>query len=582
MQRKLAAIFAADVVGFARLMGKDEAGTLERLTSLRTELVQPQIAAHKGRTVKLMGDGLLAEFPSVVEAVQCAVDIQTAMAGRETGLPEGDRIRLRIGINLGDIIVQGTDIYGDGVNVAARMETLANPGGVCVSGTVHDHVKGKLDLGFVDLGDHQVKSIQRPIHVYQIDLGNRVEAPVPATPLVTQANKPSIAVLPFHNMSGDPDQIYFSDGITDDIITDLSRYNELFVIARHTTFEYRDNDPDKRRIARTLGVRHILTGSVRRSGNRVRVSAQLIDTEAGTHIWAERFDRDLEDIFAVQDEITAVIVNALAGELTRRHYTRTLSKGPDATDAYDHALRAMHLLWKVDPQSFRSALDEAERAVAIDPQFARAHALVAWSHVTEGSNFWGDNPARSFQRAYDAALAAVAADDREPWAHAAMGWAHIWGTRAHAQGVASLRRALDLNPSNAHFHSMLAWGLGWSGESEEALQVIHSAMRLNPQAPVLYLIFLGRALFNLHRFGEALPPLQRLVTSMPEHSNGLILAAACYAAMDNLTEAHAMIDRLATIGGGSTLSKVKSITPYAQSAEGDFYFEMLRRAGLPD
>ena len=365
-------------------------------------------------------------------------------------------------------------------------------------------------------------------------------------------------------------------------ITDLSRYSELFVIARHSSFVYRDQQCSIGEIAQDLGVQYILEGNVRRAVKRVRVTAQLTDASGGNHIWAERYDRDLVDIFAVQDEITGMIVNTLAGQLTRRHYRRVLSRHPDAVDAYDHALRAMELILKVGQRDTLLARAEAQQAVAIDPRFARAHALIAWAHVSEGSNHWGENPTKSFQRGYEAAVAAVAADNREPWAHAALAWVYIWRDRAHDRGIAELNQALMLNPSNAHFRSMLAWGLGWAGQAEASLIEMETAMRLNPHYPILYLVFLGRALFLLRRYDEALPHLQRVATEMPDHANALALVAACYAALHQITAARATVQAIVQASPGYTLEYVRERLPYAKSEDLEDFCEMLRLAGLPE
>ena len=387
MERRLAAILAADVVGFSRLMGEDEAGTLERLKSLRKELVQPNITARKGRVVKLMGDGLLAEFPSVVEAVHCAVDIQNGMNERELDETGNKRIRLRIGVNLGDIIVEGADIYGDGVNVAARLEGLAPPGGICVSGTVFDHVKGKVDLNFADLGAQQAKNIEQPVQVYRVVLDHEPEATEPESApaqgaiLLELPQKPSIAVLPFTNMGGDPEQEYFADGVAEDIITELSREQDLFVIARNSSFAYKGQSPDLRQVGRELGVRYLLEGSLRKAGGRIRLTAQLIEAASNRHIWAERYDRALEDVFAVQDELTSTIQNTLLQKVRETDIDRALARAPKDLDAYDHMLRAFGLLLKFDRQANRAAIQEAEAALARDPDYARAHMTLAWAYL---------------------------------------------------------------------------------------------------------------------------------------------------------------------------------------------------------
>jgi adenylate cyclase len=386
MERRLAAILAADVVGYSRLMGADEAGTLARLKSLRKELVQPKITERKGRIVKLMGDGLLAEFPNIVEAVQCAVDIQVQMIGREADLPDEQRIRLRIGVNLGDIIVEGLDIYGDGVNVAARLEALAEPDGICVSGTVFDHVKGKVGLDLADLGEQKVKNIDQPVQVYRIaldrgaDAGEAAGMPAAGATLLKQPDKPSIAVLPFTNMSGEVEQDYFADGMVEDIIAGLARIKWLFVIARNSSFVYKGRSVDVKQAGRELGVRYVLEGSVRKASSRVRVTGQLIEAETGRHVWADGFDRTLDDVFAIQDELTMSVVAAIEPSLRQAEIERVKRKRPDSLDAYDLILRAIPHVYPAMPDGAAKGLSLLERALELGPNYALAHGFAAWSH----------------------------------------------------------------------------------------------------------------------------------------------------------------------------------------------------------
>jgi adenylate cyclase len=383
LERKLAAILVADVVGYSRLMGEDEAGTLERLKSLRKELVQPMITKRKGRIIKLMGDGLLAEFPSVVEAVRCAHAIQEGVAERESGLTEGHRIRLRIGVNLGDIIVEGSDIYGDGVNVAARLEGLADPGGVCISGAAFDAVEGKLDLPFEDIGAQQVKNVAKPVRAYRLAVGHRHVAPkiaLGAPPPLP--NKPSIAVLPFANMSGDPEQEFFSDGISEDIITDLSRVSGLFVVAGNSVFAYKGKAVKVQRICEDLGVRYVLEGSVRKgsvrkAGNRVRITGQLVDGTTGGHVWANRYDRDLTDIFEVQSDIAQNIVEALKVAIAPKEQ-RSIQKTPtDNLEAYEFYLRGRQFLHEMTRKNLERARKMFSKAIELDPDYVEAHAGLA-------------------------------------------------------------------------------------------------------------------------------------------------------------------------------------------------------------
>ena len=385
MERRLAAIMAADVVGYSRLMAEDEAGTLAALKAQRRELVEPRLAAYGGRIVKLMGDGVLMEFASVVDAVAFAVEVQREAAKRNADVPENRRIIYRVGINIGDIIVDGEDIYGDGVNIAARLEGMADPGGVCVARNVHSQVKAKLDLEFEDLGEKTVKNIPEPIRVYRLKLDGfaAVASQAQDNAISKPPDKPSIAVLPFDNMSGDPEQEYFVDGIAEDIITELSRESDLFVIARNSSFAYKGQSPDIRQVARELGVRYVLEGSVRKAGNRVRLNAQLIEAETNRHVWAERYDRALEDVFEVQDELTNTIHNTLLQKVRDSGIASALRQAPKDMDAYDqhHMLRAFGLLLRYNKEDNLAAQCEAQAALDMDPDYARAHMVLAWAYL---------------------------------------------------------------------------------------------------------------------------------------------------------------------------------------------------------
>jgi TolB-like protein/thioredoxin-like negative regulator of GroEL len=395
-------------------------------------------------------------------------------------------------------------------------------------------------------------------------------------------DRPSVAVLPFQNMSGDPDQVYFSDGITDDIITDLSRYDELFVIARHSSFSYRDSPLEAREIARALGVQYLAEGNVRRAGNRIRVTARLIDPWAGNELWAERYDRELTDIFEVQDDISSVIVNTLAGQIARQHYKKSLSKSPEAVDAYDHVLQALELLVRVGPEENRRAREEAEKALSIAPKQARAHAIVAWSYISEASNFWGIDPVREFDMAYQAALAAVTADDREPLGHSVLGWVYQWRDRAHERAIGEHERAVSLNPGSAYYRSYHAFALTYAGQSELALDELETAMRLDPHYPALYQNFYARALFSLHRYEDAVPHLQRVRTEMPGNANALALAAACYAALDSMDEARDTVAEIQKASKAYTLSHARQWVPYRLTSDLEHFLSMLSKAGLPE
>ncbi len=407
-----------------------------------------------------------------------------------------------------------------------------------------------------------------------------VESAAPGAP--RRSGKPSIAVLPFQNMSGDAEQTYFSDGITDDIITELSRYDELFVIARHSSFAYRDTATPPAQIARELGVQYLAEGEVRRTAGRIRVTARLVDPEAGIQLWADRYDRDVADIFAVQDEISAVIVNTLVGAIARQQHARSLAKGTGAVNAYDHFLRASVLNFRMGPKESRAARAEAERALTFDPGYARAHALIAWTHISEASNAWAPDCAVALDRAHAAAFAAVAGGQGDPFAHSVLGWVYMWRDRAFDRGLAEQRRALVSNPGSAEFRSMLAFSLTYAGHSDEAITTLEEAMRLNPHYPELFHVFYGRALFNIGRYDEAIQHLERIRSSQPKHANALAHAAACYAALGREDDAKATGAEVTLASPDYTLTHARAFVPYADASEQEHFLEHLARAGLPD
>ena len=397
--RKLAAIIAIDVVGYSRLMGEDEAGTA-RMVRERREAAAPIVAAHGGRIVKTMGDGMLIEFASVVAAVECAVAMQKLMVERNAEAPEAKRVVYRIGVHLGDVLIEGDDILGDGVNIAARLEGICEPGGVLISGSAFDHVRGRIEAEFVDLGEMDLKNIAQPVRAYGVKIGQGVAGSAPGKRRARAApDKPSIAVLPFQNMSGDPEQEYFADGIAEDIITALSKLSQLFVIARNSSFTFKGKNVDVRDVSKNLGVRYVLEGSVRKSGNRVRITSQLIDAETGGHLWAERFDRDLTDIFAVQDDVTQQIVAALALNLSADDRQRLLTEHTDNLEAYDLFLRGRELWHLQSKESSRQARELMQRAIELDPGFVPAVAFLSATHILDYMNGWSDSPSRSLEEA---------------------------------------------------------------------------------------------------------------------------------------------------------------------------------------
>ncbi|MEE8506170.1 MAG: tetratricopeptide repeat protein, partial [Kiloniellales bacterium] len=525
VERKLAAIFAADVVGYSRLMGEDEAGTLARLKSLRKELVQPKIAGGRGRIVKLMGDGLLAEFPSVVEAVRCAVDIQQGMAGREPGLPDERRLRLRIGVNLGDIIVEGSDIYGDGVNVAARLEGLAEPGGICISGKVYEEVRNKLPTAFEDLGEQEVKNIPEPVRVYRW-----TEAAADPTPGMAGAegalplpDKPTIAVLPFTNMSGDPEQEYFSDGITEDIITELSRFNEFAVIARNSTFHYKGQSPKIEDVGRELGVKYVVEGSVRRAADRVRVTAQLIDTETKSHIWADRYDRKLVDIFAIQDEVTEAVVARVADKVKGAATTLSRSRPKQSVTAYDLVLQSRPYRASFTRTGSEQAAKLLTQAIVLDPDYALAHASLAFVRAGEYEEGWAADSDAALRDTLAAARQAVALDGSDGYAHASLAYAYYQAGNFD-RSIHEAHTALSLNPNHVNIIMTLGWISVVVGDPEAGIEHIQRARRLNPYMGGFDLWTLGLAYFDAKRYEEAIDVFSQVD---PPTSLYLTLAAAC-------------------------------------------------------
>jgi adenylate cyclase len=573
VSRRLTTILAADVVGYSRLMAADEEGTLAALKAQRREVVEPKLAAYGGRIVKLMGDGVLMEFASVVDAVTYAVEVQREVARRNGGVPEDRRITYRVGLNIGDIIVDGDDIYGDGVNVAARLEGLAEPGGICLAQNVYDQVRSKVDLAFEDLGEKQVKNIPEAIRVYAVKLdasagaGSGDTAPDVARPKLP--DKPSIAVLSFDNMSGDPEQDYFADGIVEDIITELSRESDLFVIARNSSFAYKGQSPDIRQVAHELGVRYVLEGSVRKAGNRIRLNAQLIDAKTGHHVWAERYDRTLEDVFEVQDELTNTIQNTLLQKVQESDIESALNRAPKDMNAYDHMLRAFGLLLRFNRANNEEAMREAEAALDLDPDYARAHMVLAWAHLYSVWSAWADDIEQAIERGYEAAQKAVAAGRNDFWGHAALGFAELCRHR-HERALSALDRALALNPNSAD-----VW-------PEEGLKDIELAIRHNPHHPDWYLIGIGRAYYMLGRYEEAIPHIERLVAATPELAVGRLLLVAVYVGSGRLDAARAEVSAYLKINPGLTIGQVRMIVPFQKEEDLERYLDLLRQAGLPE
>ena len=510
VDRRLAAILAADVSNYSRLMGTDEEGTLRQLKAHRKELIDPRIAEHRGRIVKTTGDGMLVEFVSVVDAVRCAVDVQRGMVERNVGVKADNSIQFRIGINVGDIMIDGDDIFGDGVNVAARLEALAEPGGIMVSGVVHDQVRDKLSFGFEDLGQQSVKNIARPVGVHRVSLApSTAESAIKsaaAPKLETAASqRPSIAVLPFDNMSGDPEQEYFADGISEDIITGLSKLRWFIVIARNSSFAYKGKAVDLKRVARELGVRYVLEGSVRKGGNRVRITAQLIDAATGNHLWADRYDGDLTDIFALQDEITKKVVAAIEPKLLEAEGILSQSRSPEDLGAWDMVMQANSLFWRLTKAEGEAAIAILKQAVERYPGYAPSHSMLAFALLVSRLLGWSVGEREPLVK-QAAALAARAAelDDSDPWAHLALGYL-VFTTRRTDAAEEEFQRALDLNPNFAAAHGYLGSALAFAGRSEQAIANLEQAIRMSPQDPQNAIFNNGFAIANYlsGRFAEA-------------------------------------------------------------------------------
>lgn len=571
MTRKLAAILAADVVGYSKLMADDEAGTLQALKTHRSDVLDPEIARHDGRIVKLMGDGVLVEFPSVVSAVECAIAVQNALASNPGS------IILRIGINLGDVIIDGDDIYGNGVNVTARLEALAEPGGIAISGIVKEGLGNRIKDTFADAGEHRVKNIEHPLRVYRWapDLTASAAAPSASPPA---DDKPSIAVLPFNNMSGDEEQGYFADGITEDIITDLSKVSGLLVIARNSSFAYKGKSPDIRQVCRDLDVRYVLEGSVRKAGQVVRINAQLIDGNSGGHVWAERYDRKLEDIFALQDEVTREIVSALRVAFTSEEQSRRHDHTKVDPVAYDYLVRARTRFHEMTESSIREARALLEKAIAIDDRIAVAHAALASTYCLDYVNGWNDDGNDRIELAMGFARRAIAADENEPQAYHALALANLW-KRNLGESEAAARKAMELDPNHAGAYSVLANLSTYSGRFEEALEMGHHALRLDPQYD-LALQFIARAQFLLKRYDEAEKNFKRRLVRSPKSDLARVYLASIYGHTGRREEAEAMWREVLEINPDFSVEHLRSVLPYTDPAWFDHLIIGLQKAGL--
>ena len=574
-QRRLAAILAADVVGYSRLMGQDEAGTLAALRALRTEVLEPKIVEHSGRVFKTTGDGLLAEFPSVVNAVSSAVAIQQAIAEEK----EERKIQIRIGINVGDVIVEEGDVFGDGVNVAARIESLAPPGGIALSEMARDHLGSKLELEIADTGTHSLKNIERPIRVFLVGGGTVNSSSYPTLP-----DKPSIAVLPFQNMSGDPEQEYFADGVVEEIITALSRFRELFVIARNSSFTYKGSAVDVKKVGRELGVRYVLEGSIRKSGNRVRITGQLIDASTGAHIWADRFEGGLEDVFDLQDQVTASVIGAMAPRLEEAEIRRTSSKPTGSLGAYDYFLRGMVGVHQWTLEGNTQALSYFRRAIELDPNFAAAYGMAARCYSQRKSSGWVTDRTQEIEQTRQLARRAVKVGWNDAVALCTAGYSLGFVVGEVEDGSALIDRAIALNPNLAGAWLFSGWIKIWLGEPETAMVHLSHAMRLSPHDPHVFNMQGGIAAahFFAGRLTEALKWGEMTLRERHNHLLTSAVLAAAKALIGQEEEATKAMAHLRRIMPGLRLSNLAGLFPLRTEVFASRLSEGLRKAGLPE
>jgi adenylate cyclase len=576
--RRLSAILAADMVGYSRLMEADESGTLARLKTHRVELVDPAISKNNGRLIKTTGDGMLVEFQSVADAVQCAAEIQRRMARRNADVSPARWLQFRIGINLGDVIVDDDDIFGDGVNVAARLQEAADPGGVCVSAAVRDQVGDRLDVGFEDLGEQSVKNIVRPIRIFRVLLEKEPRAGATGATEASVALKPSLVVLPFINMSGDPEQEFFADGLSEDIITELSRFRDLLVISRNSAFVHKGKPIKVKDIAREFNVHYVVEGSVRKAGDRVRVTVQLVDAETDRHVWAERYDRKIEDIFAIQDDVTRSIVGTLPGRIEAAGHDRAKRKPTENMAAYEYVLTGKILHHRSTREDNAEAQRMLDRALELDPKYAHAHAWKACVLAQTWVNDWCEDRRATWQRVIDQVQVALTLDDNDSDVHrilAAVNLAHD----EHEKAQYHQERALTLNPNNDLILVQNGELLTWLGRPEDGIEWIRKAMRVNPYHPERFSNHLGRAHYTARQYPEAVEALSRL--TRPDCGQHAFLAAAL-AQLGDQTAAAAHAQEVLKQLPGFSVRRFLATTHYQHESDRVHLREGLLKAGLPE
>jgi len=581
VERRLAAILAADVAGYSRLIEADEEGTLGRLKALRAEAIDPKITLHRGRIVKTTGDGLLVEFASVVDALRCAAEMQAALAEGNAALPPDRRIEFRIGINMGDIVVENGDIFGDGVNVAARLEGLAQPGGICVSVRVQEDAAGRLDLAFEDMGEQALKNIARPVRAYRVVTSGGSALPQMSSGLALP-DKPSIAVLPFANMSGDPEQEYFADGMVEEIITALSRIRWLFVIARNSSFTYKGQSVDVKQVGRELGVRYVLEGSVRKGGGRVRITGQLIDAVTGTHLWADRFDGSLEDVFELQDKVAISVAGVIEPTLRQSEIERARRKRPDSLDAYDLYLRALPCAVAAMPEDADKALPLLGKAIELEPDFAAAHAMIAWCH--EQRYLRGGMQEETKNAALRHARQAIAAGGDDAVALATAGFVIAVAGHDFETALTAFDRSFALSSSSALALSFSSIVRAWKGDDAIAVEQGNRALRLSPVDPWIYMPYIGLAYahFAAGRFEETVAAASLATQSNPRFTVPQILHTAALGCLDRKEDAKTAVQRLLELQPGITAAAAILSARYVDPKNIAALENALRRAGLPE
>jgi TolB-like protein/Flp pilus assembly protein TadD len=581
VERKLAAILAADVVGYSRLTGADEEGTIGRVQALRREIIDPAIAAHRGRIIKTTGDGILIEFASVVNAVRCAVELQRGTTSRNDDQPQDKRIAYRVGIHVGDVVIDGDDLLGDTVNVAARLEGIAEAGGICVSEDVYRQVRDRVLSKFVDTGDQQFKNIARPMRVYC--LTDHLSPVAASRAALSPPDKPSIAVLPFQNMSGDPEQEYFADGMVEDIITALARFSWLMVIARNSTFTYKNKAVDVKQIGRDLGVRYALEGSVRKAAGMIRITGQLIDCVTGAHLWADRFDGGLDNVFDLQDQVTASVVGAIEPQLRKAEIERAIRKPTSNLDAYDYFLRGLSQFHSNTRKGNENAFQLFLKAIDLDPNYAAAYGMAAYCCHRQRVWGWSDDRKGNLQELAHLARQAAKLGKDDPVALSTAGWVTAFDLRDPEQGAALIDRALSLNPSEAMAWWMSAFAHVWLGEAERAVAHAERAIRLSPRDPMIHQMHsaIGNAYFVSGKYEEAAASAMVGLQVEPDYQPALRLGAAAYGQLGRLEDAKRLLLHLRELFPDLTLSVLKDLLPYRPDHLAA-YLDGLRKAGLPE